>query len=127
MIKREEVVVPFPSQDEHTIRALLESLVEGGAYAHFYTARILEREWQKTTNINRKIILATEIFCKYMQTVEDFGAFCLMWLSQGSPLQTCFETGTKQIVKFYGRCRSGLPFEEIKKILGLMSTEDLIR
>lgn len=109
------------------LSALLESLRLGGAMVHSTTSQLLFSEFNRVLDLNQKRLLGGEIFCKFMQAVEDFGAFCLFCLSGTTDdVHTYFSKQTKHIVKFYGKCRDGLSAEEVRTIYGIQTAEELI-
>lgn len=107
--------------------ALLESLRLGGAMVHSNTAQLLFSEFNRVRDLNQKRLLGGEIFCKFMQAVEDYGAFCLFCLSGTTEdVHAYFSKQTKHIVKFYGRCRDGLSTEEVRALYGIQTVEELV-
>ncbi len=95
--------------------------------AHARTARLLYGAFVNADSLDRKRILAAEIFCKLVQSVEDFGAFSLFCLSdQQNDIAEYFNVSTSKIVKFYGTCRQGLADAELDKIYGIPKVDDLI-
>jgi hypothetical protein len=109
------------------LSALLESLRLGGAMVHSNTAQLLFSEFNRVQALNQKRLLGGEIFCKFMQAVEDFGALCLFCLSDTpDDVHAYFSAYTKHIVKFYGKCRDGLSAEEVRTIYGMQTVEELI-
>lgn len=130
---RENIVPEIPPLETTRIphgtdlAVLMESLVRGGAMSHAETARLLYGAFVSADSLNRKRILAGEIFCKLMQSVEDFGALCLFCLSdRQDDIAEYFTVSTKKIVGFYGACRQGLPDLDIDRIYGIPKVNDLI-
>jgi hypothetical protein len=65
-----------------------------------------------------------------MQTLEDFGLFCLTWLkadATGDPLGAFLNTSTKGIFEFYTKCISGLTDQELMIIWCLPSVEEALK
>lgn len=115
-----------PAGDE--LECLLESLVRGGAHTHANTALLLLNKWNDSKALDERRLLSAEIFCKFMQSLEDLGSFCLFCLSgNSSDISTYCNAKTRQIVEFYGRCRNGLPDDEIDAIYGLAPVDDLLK
>lgn len=109
------------------ITALLESLSLGGAMVHANTSRLLFAEFNQIHDLNQKRLLGGEIFCKFMQAVEDFGAFCLFCLSgKSDDINSYFSVPTRNIVAFYGKCREKLAATEIRTIYGIQTVDELI-
>ncbi len=57
------------------LKAYLESLVAVGAKSRVLIAQILEQALSKTITEDMRRDIEAEIFFKYMQSFEDFGAF----------------------------------------------------
>lgn len=82
----------------------------------------------QATQLEKKRLLAAEIFCKLMQSTEDLGAFCLFCLSaQQDDISIYFNVPTRRIVEFYGKCRDGLTDSDIDTIYGVPDMQTLIR
>ncbi len=109
------------------LKAFLESIVEGGAYARFGVALALKDALTKATDEEIKRVIEIEVFFKYMQLFEDFGAFCLMWLDPTKhPLELYIHTATRQVVNFYGECLNCLSDTKVCTIYGIERAEKLL-
>lgn len=116
-------------EDVDQLRIILEAQADVGAKFHGLVANALFKAYRASTIPADKLIYGLEIFCKLMQILEDLGLHCLMWLEAkktGDPLGAFLNKNTKQIFKFYERCKLGLSDEELMLLHGIPSPEEAL-
>ena len=124
--KTEIIKLSYGNSDD--LRALLESIDSCGAMAPAIISKQHYESFLKAKNNNIRKIFAAEMFCKLMQSIEDYGAFCLMWTEdEGNPLEKYLNVVTPRIIKFYRECSTTECSDRIRKIWGIPTAEQLIR
>jgi hypothetical protein len=114
-------------EDSAQLRLFLESQAEAGAKLHPLITGVILAEYLKATDNDVKLLFGLEIFCKLMQTLEDFALACLTWADpkwNGDPLGSLLGTNTRDIFKFYQQCEEGLSDEKIWDIFGKSPPEE---
>lgn len=123
--KTEVINLPYGRNDD--LKALLESVEAYGAMAPAIIAKQHYDSFLRAPNNNARKVFGVEIFCKLMQSIEDYGAFCLMWGDdEGSPLEKYLNVSARRIIKFYRECTTAECSETIRKIWGIPSANELI-
>lgn len=118
----------LPEGDLADLRSLLESVSTVGARFHYRIAALHYGSYLAAASSNDRKIFALEIFCKLMQSIEDYGAFSLMWLEEtGNPLATYLSVVTPKIVKFYRECGANRDDAKMRKIWGAPPSDVLIQ
>lgn len=119
-MSEQEVAPPESASDPDVLALVLESIANENAVSRVLVSQLLLEKFNRARHASTKRICAVEIFCKLMETIEDFGAFCLMWTKTpkgGDPLKTYLAVNTQQIIEFYASCLKGLPEGELLRIL----------
>lgn len=107
--------------------SLLESIADVGATVHGRIAAQHFESFLAAKSENDRRVFALEIFCKLMQSLEDYGAFCLMWLEDGkTPFSAYLDVVTPKIIAFFRECDSGIDRAKLRKIWGISTAKELI-
>lgn len=121
--------IPLRPGENDDLKALLESINAHGAYAHARIARLLYPRYQAESSSANKKIMAVEIFCKLMQTIEDYGALSLMWTGPSNvyPLETYLDVKIWRIVKFFREFATSDSVEQLRSIWALPDSSGLVQ
>lgn len=114
--------------DGHALQLLLESISKENAVARDLVGQLLFEKFSKAKHASTRRICAVEIFCKLMEIIEDFGAFCLMWIkapADGDRLRVYLSVSTTDILAFYAECLGGLSREKLMAIVPFEKPEVL--
>lgn len=115
-------------RDQDALKLVLESIANENAASRGLVGQLLLEKFEQARHASTRRICAIEIFCKLMETVEDFGAFCVMWTKTaagGDPLAAYLSTDTPAILDFYAKCLTDLPLDILQQIISLDSPDEL--